>query len=361
MKVLITPFIQNKKADWTYWLSENLIALFTSNGFDCAVCTDQEHIFHHGAVYPGVEVDNPILFGSRGRTYEEYLYRFGASNKDYLFDDVENILQAIEKYNPNLIISIDRPSGIIAGRYANIPSYTIVNSAMYKNVSFPKKTMAGVNACLSYYGFEQELNLKGLYAHCDRRIGFGPVEADPFLNKYHVDRVGMMSVYPAKKGQTNRVCVFLTETKKPAFLLKKIIKDAFLGAPYAINAWYPNAKPETEGNIRIHSYIKPESIPGCIAVIHDGNPYIANRCMALGIPQLVIASHTYLRNDIALASERNKFGTFLYEDSLAMSSLYETYRKMLTDDAYYDGCQKMKREILEYGDLSEILNLTASI
>lgn len=361
MKILFAPYIKDSKADWSYWLTENLITLFTSNGENCAVSSIYEGIFHHAALYPEGEKNIPLSLFHGGRSYEEYLYRIGAIDRKYLEDDVSCMCEAMDKFKPNLVIVMDRPSAIIAARLKNVPCFVIVHSFMYKSAKFPTKVLHNFNAVLSSCGLEQELSLKDFYAKCDRRIGFGSISTDPFLSKDNVERIGMMSVYPARSTTTNRMCMFLSESKRSSSSYRKLIRDSFLGAPYAVHAWYPGAKPETMDNIKILSYMKPEMIPGSIAVIHDGNPYVANRCMALGIPQLIIANHSYMRSDLARMVERCKAGMLIYEDALSMASLYETYRQMLTDDEYYFGCQKIKEEIFELGDLSEFLNIIDSL
>lgn len=358
MKVLLAPYISQKNASASYFLTKNLAVLLASNGIDCAISTDGNSAFHQAAVYFAPKPKKPFFHFLEGkRSYEEWLYRSGLTNPDYLLDDAENTLDVIEHFSPNLIIAMDRPGAVIAARSDHIPCWAVVHSSLYKANSFPLKDMKGINEILSEYKLEQELDMKDFYARCQRRIGFGAIEAEPFPKQYDVDRFGLMSIYPAREGRTNRLCIFFTEMNRSPSTLQKLIEEAFLGAPYAVNAWYPGAHPESHQNIRTHAEMNPELIPGCIAVIHDGNAYVANRCQALGIPQLVITDHSYLRSDIALAAERNKYGTYLYEDRLTMSKLYETYRQMLSDDDYYYGAERIKKKTAQEGDLFNILNM----
>jgi UDP:flavonoid glycosyltransferase YjiC (YdhE family) len=96
-------------------------------------------------------------------------------------------------------------------------------------------------------------------------------------------------------------------------------------------------------------------IPGSICVIHDGNDYYMNQCIAQAIPQVIIASREYARMYNGQAVQRNGIGRYLYEEDLTMGSLYENFRTVLADDSYYDHNQEMKEKITAYGDLTEIL------
>lgn len=284
------------------------------------------------------------------------MYDHGAVDEKYLCADMEGILAIIDHFHPDRILTIDRLAAVSAGRLQNIPVDAIVNAAIYKAVVFPSAMLKEYNSFLSTYKLEQVLSLKDAYKQCAYRFGFGPVEIQPFTADWNVTRIGISSLYPVKKGLTNRVCVFLPDIHKTTITLRKILTDAFLGAPYAVYVWYPDCKAQKIQNIHFIANPRADMIPGSICVIHDGNDYFMNQCIAQAIPQVIIASHEYSRMYNGQAVQRTGIGRYLYEEDLTMGNLYENFRKVLADDDYYDRNQEMKEKITAFGDLTELMN-----
>ena len=357
MKILIAPFIQRPKSDAAYYLTLNLAALLHSAGHVVAISADQANAFHYASAYPAAAPKKSFLRRKKeNRSYEEWMYNQGAIDTDYLQQDLDLLLDAIDHFQPDRILTIHRLAAVSAGRLKNIPVDAIVNAAMYKSVVFPSSTLKEYNAFLSENRLEQVLSLKQTYSQCQNRFGFGPVETQPFTAACDVQRIGIASVYPMPKGLTNRVCVFLPDVRKTPLLLRKILTDAFLGAPYAVYVWYPGCKAQKVENIHFISRPRADMIPGSICVIHDGNDYYMNQCIAQAIPQVIIASHEFARMYNGQAVQRTGIGRYLYEDDLTMGNLYENFRTVLADDSYYDNNQAMKEKITAFGDLTDIMH-----
>lgn len=356
MKILIVPFILHPKNDAAYYVTQNLASLLHSNGDVAAVSADKANAFHYASSYPAAKPKQP-LFANRkdNHSYEEWLKSRGAMDEKYLHEDMEMLLDAIDHFQPDRILTYDRLAAISAGRLKNIPVDAVVQSALYKKTSFPSAVLKEYNAFLSSYHLEQVLAVKNIYKQCDKLFGFGPIETQPFPAHAKVDRIGISSLAPMKKGLTNRVCVFLPDVHKSAFALNKLIKDAFLGAPYAVYVWYPGCHTQKIQNIHYMAHARADMIAGSICVIHDGNDYYMNQCIAQAIPQVIIASHEYSRMYNGQAVKRTGIGRYIYEEDLTMSNLYENFRQVLADDAYYDANQEMKKKIAQQGDLNQFL------
>lgn len=358
MKILIAPLILHPKNDAAYYVTQNLATLLHREGHVVAISADKANTFHYASFYPTATLKPKRFFANKEcRSYEEWMYQRGATNQKYLTTDMTYLLDAIDHFHPDLILTYDRLAAIAAGRLKNVPVDAIVHSAIYKTASFPTSVITEYNAFLSSYQLEQVLSLKEAYKQCVHRIGFGPVEIQPFTSKAQVQRIGVASSLPMKKGLTNRVCVFLPDIHKTTLFMNKLMKDTFLGAPYDVYVWYPGCKAHKTQNIHYLAHARDDMIDGSICVIHDGNDYYMNQCMARAIPQVIIASREYARIYNALAIKRTNIGRSIYEDKLAVSNLYENFRKVLTDDSYYEANQEMKKKIYQYGDLHEFLNI----
>lgn len=357
MKILITPLIPVPQTTAAYYLTLNLAYMFVTQGHAVAISADKENAFHHVSLYPAAKLRKPIQIKQTTlRSYEEWMYANGALQERYLEEDYTYVEHCIQKFNPDLIITMNRLSSIMLGRKMNIRVWSIVHSDMYKQVSFPPSCLRSVNKVLSNHDLEQQFHLKNLHAWCEKRIGFGPIEVQPFSQKDKVTRIGVTSIFPPHTSRTNRVCVFIQELQKKPETMKKMILDAFQGAPYSVYASYKGCRPETIQNIHFLRATKAELLPGSIACIHDGNDYFTNQCLSRGIQQIIITNHDYIRNSNAMAAERNHFGLAIYEEELSMAKLYEQYRLLLSDDKYYYYTQAMKKITLLEGDLTNLLN-----
>lgn len=357
MRILITPFIEQPQSSFAYYLASNLAWLFSNTGHTVAISAEKDNHFHHVSLYPSCSSHHPFTLKSLSETnYEEWLYAHGAISEKYLLEDYDCIEEAVVQFQPDLIITIDRIAANLIARKKHIRIWSVVHSDMYMNYTYNPSVLKELNKVLTNLNMEQIFYVKEIYARSERRLGFGPIEVEPFHPNDDVTRIGITSVLPPEVVRTNRVCIFLHDLHKRPSYLKKIITEAFKGAPYSVYAWFDGSRNENIDNIHFLSTVKAEILPGSIACIHDGNTYFTNQCLARGIRQLIITDHDYIRNSNALAAERNKFGLAIFEEELSMNFLYERYRLLLSNDRYYYYTQSMKNITRNTGDLTILLN-----
>lgn len=356
MKVLLTPLITNPNSDASYFLTRNLASLFAQANYACAISAPKENHFHHGSLYPCTPISKPLfLHTTSQRSYEEHLYSLGALQENTLKKDVDHLLSVCDEYKPDVIVTIDRIAALIVSKIKHIPCYAFVNHAIYTYTSFDSRTLQGVNATLSSYHLEQVFNLKSLYISCAKRFAFGPIETQPLADDWDIVRIGVSSIYPRQKENPQGVYIHFQDIDLSQRKLQKIVREAFLGSKENIIAHIKGTHSSKEENITFSSSPKEVAIENVKVCIHDGNAYLFNQCLALGIPQLIIANHGYLRNHEGLISQRNRFGLCLYEDEFDMASLYEVYRRLCADSVYKRNAMIMQANTLQYGDLTKIL------
>ncbi len=355
MKILIVPFIKTPKTDPNVYLTQNLADLFTFRNHVCAVSADPANGFRNLSVYPAASAKKPLRSELRGRTFEEYLYDNGYLEKRYLQDDLDALMDCIDQFKPDCMIIMERPAAVIAARSRKIPFYCIVHPGQYRNSPVPYKCMTALNELLYYSHQEQEFNIRTMYAFAKRRFGFMPPSLCAFPEEADVTLLGSMSTDTANTGMTNRLSIYIGENGTSTRKLRKVITEAFKGAPYAVNAFIRDTSSGNDANIRFLRGFDLSKIAGSIAVIHDGNDYIRNLCLIHGVPQVMITDHRYKRVWNGTNAARNKYGVHLYEEKLSVSSLYEIYMKMLADDEYYDQTQKLSSEMRSMSDISAIV------
>ena len=356
MKVLITPLIQNPNCDANYFITKNLASLFIQSNYACAISAPKQNIFDHGSVYACEAPAKPLLQHTvSNRSYEEYLYSLGALKESVLKEDIEHLTSLVDTYQPDVIITLDRVASLIVSKLKHVPCYAFVNQSIYTYTSFDIKALADLNKTLSSYHLEQVFNIKSLYDECDKRFAFGPIETQPLAEEWDIVRIGVASIYPKLKKQPTNIYIHFQDIDMSSHKLQKMIKDAFVGAKEMVNAYVKGQTTKSEANVSFLEKPKEISSTNAAVCIHDGNAYIFNQCLTLGIPQLIVASHGYLRNPEGLVTQRNRFGLCLYEDELTMASLYEVYRRILSDSAYKQHALEIQASTLQYGDLTKIL------
>lgn len=358
MKVLIAPLILHPRCDAGYHIAKQLTELLTSHDITCAVSADNRNDFQHVSLYPSPKPAKPLFnFGADNRAHEEWLYSNGFLTKQYVQRDYDTLCAATDQFQPDLIISYDRPAALLAGLQRNIPCWEFVCPAIYRNAYFPTRCMHGLNAVLEQNNMVQELNLQYFYGKAVRRIGYGPMETSPFLTENNVTRIGSAAIPQKKETRTNRVCIFISEYGGNTAALRKMIDSAFLGAPYYVYVSIPGITAHKDNNLHYQRYPDVSLINGASAVIHDGNDFYFNQALVYGVPQMVIADHSYERNFNALATTRYKFGRYIFEEDLSMATLYEGYRTLMSDDMYYENTQIMRAKIEQLEDISELLKM----
>ncbi len=357
MKVLIAPFILQPREDSHFFLVSNLIQILHKDGHQVAVSCDESNGFKDVSLYHCPSVRRhifPLL--ETGMSYEEWMFRQGALDKNTILEDLEGLHEAIQSFQPDMILVMDRPAAVAIAKQCNIPCYVFVHPAMYRNIQFPAKCMHGLNEALSTWKMEQEINLKSLYSKAMRRIAFGSMRLSAFRDRNAISRIGMMSIENKPIHRTNLVFICLSDTTRRPRAIQKSIREAFQGAPYVVYVYLPGVSPHVEGNVHYLKRPTDQYVPEASAVIHDGNDYFFHQAIHYGIPQLIITGHTYKRAYNAMLCSRNRVGAYLFEENLSVATLYEGYRKILCDDVYYETVNAMKKEVQLYGDLSQVID-----
>ena len=353
MKVLIAPQTENSSYSL---LTANIISTLLSQDVSIGLCA-LEKISSKVSFYACNPCRRPLFnFNAENRSHEEWMYSHGQMQEKYLLEDTEILLEAIEEFKPDILLCLDRPACMIASLITHIPCICTVHPAMYKKAIFPSYCMHGLNKVLTHYHLEQELSLQTLYAKAKRRIGFGPISISPFPSDEDITRIGTMSPITNKKPRTNKVCIYLTELNHSSRLLEKIISSAYLGAPYHVYVYYPDCLHKQSDNIYYLSHIDLDLMKDAVAFIHDGNDFLYNQALALGLPQIIISNHEYIRIYDALSIQRNHIGIFLDEKEFSMASLYETYRELISDDDYYEKAQSTKQETIKEKDITQLID-----
>ncbi len=361
MKILIAPFIRSTKNDAAYYISNRLSRFFSERQHAVAVSTSLRSSVPSAALYEAAEPKRPRFFRNDYYSYEEWLYSFGALAKDYLHEDTEFILDAIDEFEPDAVICIDRPAAVIASRVRKIPCLPIINTAMYRNASLSIKIMQGINQVLSEYDLEQVFRIHTLYDSCTSRLIFGPLELQPLPPEVNVKRFGTLTHQQSLPEKSDGVYICFHELNKKPAAVRKMILEAFSGARYPVYCSVSGLPAEKVQNIHFITDLKEDILRQSGVCIHDGNDYICDICAANAIPQLIVTDHRYGRTANALAARRYGFGIMEDEAHLSVAALYENYRRLVVDQRFREAALAMREEIISLGDSDDLYRLILSL
>lgn len=367
MKVLIG--IQHESIDhgaMTY-LGKEILRLFNMNHIEGYIVTDEIFAIHNEQ-YIHVEplrTKAPFfhpLKKTNGATMEELLYESYHFLPKYIETYMNTFLSAIDRIQPDVIIDLLQPFAIVAGRLKNIPVYSYVNMASYRHKPFDSVCLKDFNTYLKNMHLEQILYLSDLYAFSTKTFTFTTNYIQPFHNANPNFYRFKSMVEQIPTSNASKVFVLLNtlgekEYKKQA----KLFEDAFLGSKQKVCIVSPYAKMRNDGNLSYSNHLDNECFKQAQVIYHNGNERIFEQCLVNGIPQIIINDSTYIHNWNANAIRRNKIGEEITKAYMNVSSIYESYRKIFVNNAYFNNAQLVKEELNTLPSFHEFLYLFISI
>lgn len=356
MKILIVPNITQPHSDAVYQICSSLIAILRPE-HAIAISASKENHFHHVSLYACPPLKKPLLFSNKDQSYETSLYQTGAASLAYLRKDMEDIQYAVNHFDPDVILSMDRIAAIPVSLQCNIPVISFVHSSMYTKNNVPVFALKGINAFLKENNMEQILHLRELYRLCTYRIGFGIPSFHPYPENENIIRIGSMSFLTPFTEKKNDICIFLSHVPFFHMNLRHIIEETFSGASYTVHVYYPGCKSETKGNIHYMKSPKNSFLLKSSVCIHNGDDYISNICETFAIPQIIYADHSCVHRFNGFAVRRNKAGILFSESRLSLKTMYESYRMCITDDEIKKSLTEISSAIAEEGNLLSITEL----
>lgn len=336
-------------------IARNLAALFHMEGYETAVCADQKSRFADTSFYITPAPSSLRRIRSRsGATIEEYMDSHGAFSSSWLKKDYQYVLDAISDFRPDVLFEIERPSAITAGRTCRLPVFSVVSPGTFRNRDFPPEKLNGLNEFLSRIDQVQVLRYQDLYQStvC---ISFGPKEFLSFPPAFKVLRYGMSCIAPMAYEPEEKLSIVFSEASVSSRKRRQIIEDSFLGAPYEIYVLAKGMKQGKKENLHYQNPSRYAPLAGSRICIHDGTDAVTQYCTALGIPQLILHDDSWQRSWNAACLRRSGAGLTLEEPSLSMEQLYETYRTIVSDDAFRTNAQRLREEAFLAGDITAII------
>ncbi len=352
MRILLLPSMHDPIYGSDIFYTNSFIALLQQNNHETAVCASNATAFDNTTFYYSPRPKKK-LFSHVSRTVEDTLYQAGALSYSYLREDFQSIQNAIDSFQPHLIIEMNRPAGIICARDNQLPIYSLVHSNLYRARNFPSHILKDLNRILLNVHMEQVLRLKDLYQYATHRFTFGPKILQPFITNDPIDYLGEIA-HTYTRSDYSLCYIHMNETNLSVNKLQSIIQDSFLGAPYEVYAYHPKFKNSVVENIHFIHEPSLNLISRSKCVIHDGNTFMMNQCISQIVPQIILTDQSISRSSNATAVSRANVGLSINEKEVTMENLYETFRSILSDDIYLETISDLHQECLQYPNLNQL-------
>ena len=170
MKILILPDTSHPAEDSCLLLAESIAKTLSLRHHTVACCLPQKQAFSDCTRFPSPS--QPVHLFSKTYvqkpTIEEDYWNLGATKYRFLKEDLTAIANAVHSFEPDLIIDCGRIAAPIAAALTNVPCWSFITAASFKNRRFDAKCLSGVNRLLTEVKVEQILRLTDLYHHCIR-------------------------------------------------------------------------------------------------------------------------------------------------------------------------------------------------
>ena len=363
MKILILPDTSHPAEDSCLLLAESIAKTLSLRHHTVACCLPQKQAFSDRTRFPSPS--QPVHLFSKTYvqkpTIEEDYWNLGATKYRFLKEDLTAIANAVHSFEPDLIIDCGRIAAPIAAALTNVPCWSFITAASFKNRRFDAKCLSGVNRLLTEVKVEQILRLTDLYHHCSTLFTFGTAASQPFTDHPGLRRYGSM-FHELTPTTGKDLCIFLAETSIHPHRLLTMTRKAFAGAGYNVKIYLPNIKAHTEGNLIFVDHVDEHFMDGARACVSDGNLWIYNLASTLAIPQCIIANNGWQRSRTATAVQRMGIGTARLDLDLSMELLYESYRVILSHDRFRDNALLQEVSLLKMPDITQMtMDIEASL
>ncbi len=337
MKILILPDISPKQN--SFLLTKEIVRLLTLSNHECIVSAPKEYRFMCASIN-APKPKNRFL-SDTGKCYEEWLYNTGRISLKYLHKDIALLSSWISSERPDYILDLGRISASIVARMHHIPFYSFVQSSYYREKEFSKEILAPLNTVLRENQLEQILHVYDLYQYATKRIAFSHHIVESFPDHIQVDRY--VVPLPEEVALTApNVSIFFTSIDISSKKLTKLVKDAFMNAPFAVNAYIPNITTEQIENINFMSRAELGTLARTDVVIHDGDAYLYHACISLSIPQVIINTGEPEQVYESAVTKRCGFGTTINQYELNVATIYEAYRRVYAGIGYKERAELAK-------------------
>lgn len=276
-------------------------------------------------------------------SFEDVLHFTGNIDYDYLVKSVQDIRDAINDFNPDIVYSEFNISAIIASKLEDKPLYATVSYPTQSEYSSNHKYAKGVKKFLSENGLPEVYSTLDLFKWADESFVPSIYELEPF-EKDNLTFCGTWKTIDLESidededndsNNKNLILVYMGNgTISPKKMLKEI-KDAFIATKYEVYIASMALEKEDFENIHIDKrWDFSKLLNDAVLFLNHGGQNSVIDGLIYGVPQLICPGRVFERIYNAGSVEKLGAGHLLELDEFK-SEMIKTESEKLMDDSNY--------------------------
>jgi ribosomal protein L30E len=281
-------------------------------------------------------------------SFSDALYVMGAIGKKYYKKDVEAIINAIDKFNPDIVYSDLRPAAVSASLIRNIKIASTVTYPLCEYHSQDPYALDIINSYNSKMDIVKSKSFCAFYENSNLEFVPSIYELQPLAGKSVVFAGPIMEFKPIDKIVPAKKIIIKLRSMDQDFLLKETIK-AFKNLDLKIILVSSKLEDKDYGNISVRKNINmKKQLAEAAVYIHNGENKDLFNSIISETPQIIVKTNVYFLKYNGYSIQRNNAGLFIEESDFNKNRLPKLIDKIINKDKYVENTQKLSKILMEH-------------
>ena len=288
-------------------------------------------------------------------SFDEVLWLTGNLDYKYLKRSVNQILDAIDEFNPDAVYSEFNISAIIAAKKRGIRLLTTVSYPTRHDHAHNEKLSKGLNRLLAELSMDRMESALKLFDLAEKRFCFSIKELEPFDDP-GVVFCGSLKKVKEVSGLRNKILVYMGNGTISANRMFKVIKEAFSGAEQEVFLASSYLKEGTIGNIHIaprwdFDTLLDESV---LFINHGGQNSMVDGLLH-GVPQIVVPGKIFERRYNAEKLTENNAGRWIESNDFIPYKIISVAREVMSSGEMRENARALGNKLMSAGGIDRII------
>jgi UDP:flavonoid glycosyltransferase YjiC (YdhE family) len=295
---------------------------------------------------------------ARIRSFEQVLALLGATARPFFARDVENVRQAIRAYQPDVVITMQRLSAIVAARLERVAVAADYGYLLQPSVASSPGCSAGVRAYLRENGLPNVHSALELFDWVDLKFVASSYDLEPIKgeNVIHVGPLQPSAPAAGASEPRDRIVAYMgTGALSPRRVLR-VLTEAFGETPFQVYLASQQLAPLQRGGVRVQPFFDFDALlPGAVVSIHHGGQNSVMKALIHGVPQLIVSGSHFERGYNADSVVRLQAGVNLDPGQFTTDQVRSWVNRFAADPAYGERARSAGQELLKLGGAAAVL------
>ena len=378
MRILIVPMAALAETHGPVSRCQTMAYGFLNAGLDVATCMAQDLNYRvmNGITNYHLEVPMPlglpkaaatkvfslaqklgIASKKRVDSFDQVLWLTGNLDQTYLRKSVYSVRRAIQEFKPDLVYSEFNISAVIASKTEGVPVYTTVSYPTQYIYAHDSNLGHGLNKILDELHLPQVESPEKLFDWADKYFCMSIRELEP-IEKPNVVYCG--SLKPAmtipSSCKKDKIVVYMGNGAISAQKMLRVIRGAFVGAPYEVYIASAYLKKTDIGNIHIAPRWDFERVldETVLFINHGGQNSIADGLIH-GVPQIVVPGKVFERRYNAKCLDDNKAGIVVNHRDFRADHICKVAERIINSCEMAENAAALGKKLSDAGGINTLV------